>query len=62
MMNVNDTVYYLDDGLWEEAEVFMFGGNEQVLLDSGGEWVLKKVSEVKLAKDMTDEDWRKLKY
>jgi hypothetical protein len=59
-ININDTVYYLDDGLWEEATVFMFGGDAQVVLDNGDEWVLKYTRDVKVAKEMTDQDWQKL--
>jgi hypothetical protein len=59
-ININDTVYYLDAGLWEEASVFMFGGDAQVILDSGDEWVLRYIRDVKSAKEMTDLDWQKL--
>lgn len=61
-MKVNDTVYFLDEGLWNDAQVFMFGGDEQVVLDYGGIWILKKMNEVKLGKDMTEDDWQKYKY
>jgi hypothetical protein len=61
-LNVNDTVYFLDKGFWEEAQVFMFGGDNQVLLDIGGTWLLKNVDEVKLGKDMTNDNWQNYRY
>lgn len=57
-MEVNDTVYYWKQDLLEESTIFMLGGNMQVLLDEGGEWVLKYINEVIHIKNMTDKEWK----
>lgn len=59
-MKVNETVYFKQDGCWNEAEVFLVGGDNQVLLSYGDSWVLKYQDEVKTAEQMTNEDWKKL--
>lgn len=57
-MRVNDTVYFLgESGYWEEATVFMFGGDNQVLLSSSDRWELADVGDVKTPDKMTDSDW-----
>jgi hypothetical protein len=57
-MKVNDTVYYWENHLLEEATIFMFGGRKQVVLDIGDSWLLKQTDEVIHIKDMTEEDWK----
>jgi len=57
-LQVNDTVYYWKDNLLEEASIFMFGGDNQVLLDNYGEWVLKYRYEIIHITKMTDKEWK----
>lgn len=59
-MKVNDTVFFWHNLFLEEGTIVMFGGINQVLLDLGGEWVLYHVDEIKLAKDVTEEEWKYL--
>jgi hypothetical protein len=59
-MKINDNVYFFKKGYWNEAQIFMFGGDNQVLLDMGGTWVLKYTKEIKIAEQMYEEDWKRL--
>jgi hypothetical protein len=59
-MKINDTVYFLRKGYYEEAQIFMFGGENQVLLDMGGTWVLKFMKDIKTSDQMYEEDWKRL--
>jgi hypothetical protein len=61
-MKINDTVYFLENGYYEEAQIVMFGGNFQVLLDMGGTWVLKFTKDIKTSDQMYEEDWKRLSF
>ena len=57
-MAVGDTVYFWHNDMLDEGEIVIFGGANQVIVQYGDEWLLFDVSDVKLAKDVDEKEWK----